>query len=77
MDTTESTITLVPKADRRVVLLEEMQEAWSRAPDLRLSRIDVERRWQLDTSTCSELLELLVDRRILARTEDGCFVAAA
>jgi hypothetical protein len=76
MDPSELNVLLVPKLDRREDLLQQIAEEWSRTPQLRLTRRDVERRWQLESSTCSQLLDALVDRRILAQGEDGTFQAA-
>jgi hypothetical protein len=76
MDPPELNVLLVPKLDRREHLLQQIAEEWSRTPQLRLTRLDVERRWQLESSTCSQLLDALVDRRILAQGEDGTFQAA-
>jgi hypothetical protein len=73
MNSSESMIVLVPKPDRRESLLQEMSAEWSRTPQLRLSPIEVQHRWQLESSTCSELLNVLVDLKVLTRSEDGTY----
>lgn len=78
MNTSESiaSIVLVPKPDHRGALLREMSEAWTSSPELRLSPIEMQDRWHLDASTCSELVSLLVDLKVIARDADGSYVAA-
>jgi hypothetical protein len=78
MDISESmgSILLVPKPDHRGELLRQMSEAWSTSPALRLTRGEIQSRWQLEASTCSLLLSLLVDQKVIARNDDGSYVAA-
>jgi len=77
MDTGEPTIVLVPKPDRRESVLQQMSEAWSGIPALRLSPQDVQVRWSLDASTCYQLLDTLVDLKVITRNEDGTYWTAA
>lgn len=77
MNSTESMVVLVPKPDRRESLLEQMSEEWSKSPNLRLSSSEVARRWQLESSTCSDLLNLLVDLKVIIRSDDGTYHVAA
>lgn len=77
MHTSESMIVLVPKPDRRESLLQQMSDEWSKSPQLRLSPTEVQHRWQLESSTCSELLNVLVDLKVITRSEDGTYHAAA
>ena len=42
-------------------------------PDLRLSRAQAQRVWQLDEHTCTELLESLTDGGLLQRSHDGMY----
>jgi hypothetical protein len=76
MSTSEPTIVLVPKPDRRGSLLQEMSDEWTRTPEMRLSLADAQHRWHLESSTASELLNVLVDLKVLTRADDGTFVAA-
>jgi hypothetical protein len=73
----ESQIVLVPKPDLREDLLQQMSEEWSRSPQLRLTTVEVQIRWQLEPSTCLELLGVLLDLRVISRSEDGTYSAAA
>jgi DNA-binding IclR family transcriptional regulator len=77
MHTSESTITLVPKPDRREQLLQQIQEEWSRSPQLRLSPLDIQNRWGLEPSTCFDLLTVLMDQRVIARSDDGMYFVAS
>lgn len=77
MNTSEAMIALVPKPDRRETLLQQMREEWSRTPQLRLSPAEIETRWMLESSTCSDLLNVLVDLKVLARSDDGTYHVAA
>ena len=73
MNSTESMVVLVPKLDRRESLLQQMSEEWSRSPNLRLSSSEAAHRWQLESSTCSDLLNDLVDLKVLTRSDDGTY----
>jgi hypothetical protein len=42
-------------------------------PGLHLTKPQVQRLWGLDTATCDELLEVLVDVRFLKRTDKGAY----
>lgn len=77
MHTGEPTIVLVPKADRRESLLQQMREAWSDQRALMLSPHDVQVKWSLDASTCYQLLDTLVDLEVIRRGEDGTYWTAA
>jgi hypothetical protein len=43
-------------------------------PGLTLRREQARRLWDLDTDTCIELLDALVEARFLRRTSDGRYV---
>jgi hypothetical protein len=77
MNSSESRIVLVPKPDLREHLLEQMREEWGRSPHLRLTPGEVQDRWQLEPSTCRDLLSVLVDLRVITRDEDGRYSTAA
>jgi hypothetical protein len=77
MNSLESTISLVPKPDRREDLLTLMTREWSDSPELRLTLADIGQRWQLDSSTCSDLVDVLLDLRVIVRAADGTFRAVA
>ncbi len=42
-------------------------------PDLRLSRPQAQRVWQLDEHTCTQLLESLTEDGFLQRSHDGTY----
>jgi hypothetical protein len=44
------------------------------SPGLRLTAMQIQRMWQLDTVQCEAILTALVDARFLRRTRDGEFV---
>jgi hypothetical protein len=78
MDISESmeSILLVPKPDHRGELLRQMSDAWLNSPSLRLTRPEIQSRWHLDASTCSQLVNLLVDLKVITRDEDGNYISA-
>ena len=77
MNSSELTIVLVPKPDRRETLLAEMREEWSRIPQLRLTAREIQDRWDLEPSTCFDLLDVLVDLRVIARADDGTYASVS
>ena len=77
MQTIESRIFLVPKPDQREALLKRMSEEWPRSPGLHLSLSDVQSRSELESTTCSDLLSVLVDLDVIRRADDGTYFTAA
>jgi DNA-binding IclR family transcriptional regulator len=73
MMTIASGIRLVPKGDRRASLLWHVAEGWSRAFGTRATAAEVARRWQIDQSTCEQLLGELTDRHVLRAHPEGSF----
>jgi len=73
MMTTANAIRLVPKRDARSALLWHIAEGWPRAFGKRATPSDVARRWQIDPSTCEQLLGELEDRRVLVMSPDGSY----
>ena len=73
MSTLETGIRLVPKRDRRPTLLWHVADGWPRAFGTRATSSDVARRWQLDASTCEQLLAELADRRVIVAGPDGSY----
>jgi hypothetical protein len=73
MNPSESTILLVPKPDLRESVLQQMRDAWSRTPQLRLTPVEIQQRWHLEPSTCFELLNVLIDLQVITRSEDGSY----
>lgn len=45
-------------------------------PGLHLTRVQVQRLWNLDQTTCDALLEALLDVRFLRQTHTGAYVRA-
>jgi hypothetical protein len=77
MNSSESPIVLVRKPDLRENLLQQMREEWSRSPQLRLTPRQIQDRWHLEPSTCSDLLTVLVDLRVIERGPDGTYCSSA
>jgi len=73
MTTTAAGLRLVPKRDRRPTLVWHIAEAWGRAFGTRATVSDVARRWQLERSTCEQLLEELAERRVLVADAEGVY----
>jgi DNA-binding IclR family transcriptional regulator len=76
MMTHTSDIRLVPKGDRRDALLWHVAAGWSRAFGRRATAAEVARRWQIDPSTCEQLLGELTDRHVLRASPEGSFELA-
>jgi hypothetical protein len=64
-------VRLVPKSDRREEILLRMTREWRGSPGLCLGIMDVQARWNLAGDTCAQLLDALVDERVLERRTDG------
>lgn len=62
---------LVLKPDKREEILERIVSDWMSAPTLCLHVADAQARWHLASDTCSQLLDALVEERILERRADG------
>ena len=73
---TATGIRLIPKRDRRSALLWHIAEGWPRAFGARATPSEVARRWQIDLSTCDQLLGELTDRRVLVASTDGAYELA-
>jgi hypothetical protein len=56
--------------------LEMIAREFSALPGLRLSSSQACRLWSLDRCDCDLLLAKLVERRVLRRTADGCYMRA-
>lgn len=69
-------IRLVPKGDRRQTLLWHVAEGWSRAFGPRATVADVARRWQIEPSTCEQVLGELTDRHVLTAHPEGVYELA-
>jgi hypothetical protein len=76
MMTTAAGIRLVPKRDRRPTLVWHIAEGWGRAFGTRATASDVARRWQIDQSTCEQLLDELTERLVLVAGTDGIYELA-
>jgi uncharacterized protein with von Willebrand factor type A (vWA) domain len=58
-------------------MLRRIHRDYLEMPDLRLSRPQAQRVWQLDEQTCTKLLESLREEGLLHRGHDGMYVLAA
>lgn len=64
---------LVPTRDRRGAILWHVAEGWARAFGRRATTADVARRWQMETSTCEQVLGELIARRVLHALPGGIY----
>jgi hypothetical protein len=64
---------LVYKSDRREEILQRMIVEWNRSPGLCLRLDDAQARWELARDTCAQLLDVLVEDRVLERRRDGAY----
>ena len=55
-------------------LLRRVESEYLEMPGLNLTMPQAERLWGLDRSTCSVILEALIDRRVLKRTNVGTYL---
>lgn len=55
-------------------LLVLIQTEYLERPDLRMTRADVQERWEADQATCQAAFTVLVDASVLRATADGAFV---
>jgi Fic family protein len=58
-------------------LLTRIRAEYREMPGLQLTFAQARALWQLDTQTCSAVLQMLLDEGFLVRTSDGRFVAAS
>jgi hypothetical protein len=54
-------------------MMRRIHQDYLEMPDLRLSPVQVQRVWQLDEPTCTELLESLTGNGLLRRSHDGTY----
>lgn len=76
MNTTAPVVRLIAKGDRRHAIMWHVAEGWSRAFGPRATITDVARRWQIEPSTCEQLLGELTDRRVLTAHPEGVYELA-
>lgn len=55
-------------------LLQRIEGEYREMPGLRVTNAQAQRLWGLDTTTCSFVLMTLIQRGVLKRTADGCFI---
>lgn len=65
---------IVPRSDRRPELLSSIAAEFKRVPTLALTVEQARRLWALESGTCVQLLEWLVEEGLLARRHDGRYV---
>jgi hypothetical protein len=58
-------------------MLRRIQCDYLEMPDLRLSRAQAQRVWQLDERTCTQLLDSLAENGLLQRDHDGTYALLA
>jgi hypothetical protein len=73
MTNTTPGIRLVRKEDRRQTLVWHVADGWSRAFGRGATITDVARRWQIEPSTCEQLLGELTDRHVLRPCPEGFY----
>jgi hypothetical protein len=61
----------------REEMLRRIHQDYVEMPDLRLSRLQAQRVWQLDERTCTDLFESLIEGGLLRQGHDGAYVLAA
>ena len=68
---TEAHMTHDPSADG---LIERVKTEFLEMPGLKLTGAQAQRLWALDATSCSALLETLVNTNVLFKTRDGAFM---
>lgn len=63
--------------DRRPEILDAIRREFHHSPRLALTLAQASRIWGLDTGTCCDLLDVLLDSGCLVRRHDGMYVRAA
>jgi hypothetical protein len=58
-------------------MLRRIYHDYLEMPDLRLSRAQAQRVWQLDEETCTQLLDSLTEDGLLHRSHDGTYALLA
>ena len=76
MTPTSSGFRVVPKRDRRPDLAWHIAHCWPRTFGARATVSDVALRWQVEPSTCEQLLVELTERRVLVARPDGSYELA-
>ena len=56
-------------------LLSRIEEEYREFPGLRLTQRQMQRLWDLDRDTCAIVVEVLVARQILVKTDDEIFTS--
>jgi hypothetical protein len=74
---TSSALSLVQRHDRRLDILAAIRVEFERWPRLALTHAQACRLWSLDTTTCRDLLDGLVDDGVLGTRADGTYVVRA
>jgi hypothetical protein len=69
-------IRLVPKGDRRGAILWHVAEGWARTFGRRATAAEVARRWQMESSTCEQVLGELMARRVVLALPGGIYELA-
>lgn len=52
-------------------LVERIRAEFIEQPGLRLTEAQASRLWRLDSPTCQQVLDILIDSEFLSRTHDG------
>ena len=57
-------------------LVGRIQEAFTEAPDLRLTLADAQQLWNMDAFSAQQISEAPVEDKLLSRTREGTFMRA-
>jgi predicted ABC-type transport system involved in lysophospholipase L1 biosynthesis ATPase subunit len=72
----ERPVVLVQRPDHRPALLAAIARAFAASPELLLTGEQIGRLWDVEASTCTQLLDVLVADRFLDRRSDGAYSLA-
>ncbi len=71
----EPSLILVRRQDRRMDILSTIRREFDRWPRLALTFGQACRLWNIDATTCRDLLDVLVEDGVLSRRADGTYVS--
>lgn len=65
-----------PHRPRGLDLKTRVRSEFVEMPGLRLTTAQAQRLWNLSREECESILSMLIEEKILRRTEDGAFIRA-
>ena len=71
-----SSVSTMNREDTMTDWLHLVRAEYHEIPGLHLTRLQVQRLWNLDASTCEAFLEALETDKVLPRTRTGAYVKA-